>query len=336
MNSGTLVFPAETTDPQFITVEVVGNLRHQPTHPFFVRLANPVEALIDGLDAEADIVDDDPIPTMSVSDVTVGESVTGTVNAVVNVTLSNDTDDVVTVNYTTVAGTALDGADYTGASGVLTFAPGVTTQAITLSINPDTSMAEGLETFYLDITGAANATIGKSRGVVTITPPTAWVNSTTADFAAGTLGTGAYLSETSNGEVTLAPTVGTEFSGTALPTGWTSTVVVTGGTTTVGNGTLTVQGTSVAAPTSYGPGRTLEFVATFSGGPSQSAGFGLGSALVPPFAMFGTKTDGQFYARSVSPGQLFETPIPGSWFGTPHRFRIDYGTTTVTYWIDGV
>jgi hypothetical protein len=51
--------------------------------------------------------------------------------------------------------------------------------------------------------------------------------------------------------------------------------------------------------------------------------------------MFGTKTDGLFYARSVAPGQAFETPIAGSWFNTPHRFRIDYNATTVVYWIDG-
>jgi VCBS repeat-containing protein len=336
VKSGTLVFAPETTDPQFITVEVVANTRHQPTHPFFVRLANPIAAVIDALDTEADILDDDPIPSISVSDVTVGESAIGSVNAVLNVTLSNDTDDTVTVNYTTVAGSALDGIDYTGQSGTMTFTPGVTSHTITVPINPDTSWAEGLEGFYLDITAPANATILKGRGTVTITPPTAWVNSTTADFAAGTFGTGAYLSETANGEVTLAPTVGTEFSGTALPVGWTNTVLAAGGTTVVANGGLTVEGTSVLAPTTFGPGRTLEFVATFGGGNNQNVGLGLTTALIPPFAMFGTKTDGQFYARSVAPGQAFETPIAGNWFGTPHRFRIDYGTTTVTYWIDNV
>jgi hypothetical protein len=334
--SGTVVFPPETTDPQYITVEVMANKRHQPTHPFFVRLANPIAAVIDGLDTEADILDDDPIPSISVSDVTVGESATGAVNAVVNVTMSNDTDDVVTVNFATVAGSALDGQDYIGQSGTLTFQPGITTQAITLAINPDSSMSEALESFYVDITGATNAVIVKGRGTVTITPITAWVNSTTADFNGGTVGTGAYIAETTNGEVTLAPTAGAEFSGTALPVAWTSAMLAAGGTTAVANGSLTINGTAVLAPTTYGPGRTLEFVATFGGGPNQNVGFGLTTALVAPFAMFGTKTDGQFYARSVAPAQAFETPIAGNWFGTPHRFRIDYGTTTVTYWIDGV
>jgi hypothetical protein len=64
-------------------------------------------------------------------------------------------------------------------------------------------------------------------------------------------------------------------------------------------------------------------------------GFGLTSALIPPFAMFGVKSDGQLYARSVAPGQLLETPIPGPWFAAPHRFRIDWNASTVVYWIDG-
>jgi hypothetical protein len=161
------------------------------------------------------------------------------------------------------------------------------------------------------------------------------VTSTTAEFSLGTVSAGAYLSETAGGEVTLAPTVGTEFSGTDLPSGWTSTVLTTGGVSTVANGWITVDGTSVLAPTTYSSGHTLEFVATFSGQPNQNAGFGLTSALIPPFAMFGVKTDGLFYARSVAPGQAFETAIPGSWFGAPHRFRIDWNASTVAYWIDG-
>jgi hypothetical protein len=186
-----------------------------------------------------------------------------------------------------------------------------------------------------------NATLGGSTSAVLTQSVTQGVNlskvfTTVADFSGGTVGTTTYVSDTAGGEVILAPTIGTEFSGTALPTGWISTVLAAGGTTVVANGSMTIAGTSVLAPTTYGPGRTLEFAATFGGGNNQNVGLGLTTALIPPFAMFGTKTDGQFYARSVAPGQAFETPIPGSWFGVPHRFRIDYGTTTVTYWIDGV
>ena len=52
-----------------------------------MHLQNAIEALLDGIDGEGDIVDDDPIPSIIIPDVTVGESNTETVNAVVNVTL---------------------------------------------------------------------------------------------------------------------------------------------------------------------------------------------------------------------------------------------------------
>jgi hypothetical protein len=96
-----------------------------------------------------------------------------------------------------------------------------------------------------------------------------------------------------------------------------------------------VDGASVLAPTTYTSGHTLEFVDTFSGAPNQNVGFGLTSALIPPFVMFGVKTDGQLYARAVAPGQALETAIPGNWFTAPHRFRIDWNATNVVYWIDG-
>jgi Calx-beta domain len=336
--TGTLVFPSESTDPQFITVPVIGNTRHQQTHTFNIHLLNAIQAVLDGIDGQGEIVDDDPVPTMSISDVSVGEGNSGMVNAVLTVTLSNETDATVTADYSTVDGSGIGGTDYVPASGTLTFLPGETTRVITIAINAAT-VGEANETFYVDLAGVSGATMLKSRGVVTITPPTWWVTSSAAEFGLGTVGAGAYLADTAGGEITLAPTVGTEFSGTALPAGWTSTVLATGGSSTVANGSIAVDGASVVAPTTYGPGRTLEFVATFSGGANQNAGLGLTSALIPPFAMFGTKTDGLLYARSVAPGQAFETPIApptiGSWFNTPHRFRIDYNATTVVYWIDG-
>jgi len=340
--AGTLVFAPETADPQFITVEVVGNLRHQLTHKFYVRLANAVAAVLDGIDAEADIIDDDPIPTLSVSDATVTESAAGLVNAVVNVTLSNDSDDTVTINYRTTDVTAFAGSDYRGQTGTLTFPPGTTSQTITIDINSDASMTEGVETFYVEATGGVNTTIGRARGVVTILPaaavPTTWVTSTMADFFAGTVGAGAYLSETGNGEVTLAPTVGSEFRAQTMDASWTSTPVVTGGTATLSNGIATLDGASVVGGSApYIPGRSLEFVAKFNGAAGQNAGFMVnGSLSTLPYAVFGTKAAGTLLVRTAVSTKLLETPITGFTFGQPHKFRIDWTSSSVTYWIDDV
>jgi len=46
------------------------------------------------------------------------------------------------------------------------------------------------------------------------------IDTTAADFGLGTLGACAYVAQTGDGEVILAPMVGAEFSGSALPDGW--------------------------------------------------------------------------------------------------------------------
>ena len=58
----------------------------------------------------------------------------------------------------------------------------------------------------------------------------------TWDAAAGTLTSGAYVSETTDGEVILTPTVGAEFGGTVLPVGWSTTPWATGGASTLALG----------------------------------------------------------------------------------------------------
>src|SRR5207244_2473278 len=98
------------------------------------------------------------------------------------------------------------------------------------------------------------------------------VDTTAADFAAGA-GSSTYVGESGDGELQLAPEVGAEFSGSALPDGWSSVPWMAGGGATVGGGTLTVDGTRVAAGGPVGPGRSLEFAATFTGARFQHVGF---------------------------------------------------------------
>jgi hypothetical protein len=331
--TGTITFPAESTDPVLVTVPIVGDRRHEKTQRLFLHLLNAVQA-VTGADGEGDIEDDDPIPSISVADVTVGAASSGTVNAVLTVTLSNDSDDLITVNYSTADGSAIAGTDYASASGVLTFQPGETSHVITLVVNPE-AYAGSISSFAVNLSAPSNTTLAKSAATVTIMPPSAWVTSTAAEFNSGSLSTGASVTETLNGELTLTATVDAEFSGTALPAGWTNTVITSGGSAAVGGGVVTVDGSSLLWGTTYTAGRTLEFSATFVPTANQNVGFGVTSALIPPFAMFGVKADGKLYARSVAPGQAIETPLTGTWFGAPHRFRIDWNASTVDYWIDG-
>jgi hypothetical protein len=73
----------------------------------------------------------------------------------------------VTVNYATADGTAVQPSDYTTASGTLTFAPGETSKTVTVNVNGDTSN-EADETFFVNLSGASNATVSDAQGLGTI------------------------------------------------------------------------------------------------------------------------------------------------------------------------
>jgi hypothetical protein len=110
------------------------------------------------------ITDNDPTPSLAINDVTVNEAA-GT--ATFTVTLSAASGQTVTVNYGTANNSATAGSDYSATSGTLTFAPGVTTQTITVAITNDT-LTEASETFFVNLSGATNATIADAQGQATI------------------------------------------------------------------------------------------------------------------------------------------------------------------------
>ena len=106
-------------------------------------------------------------PTLAISDARGGEAA-GVLEFVVS--MSTASSKTVTVSYATADGTATAGSDYTGASGVLTFAPGVTeSQTIEVRITDDAADEEvEAETFTVTLSGAANATLRDATGRGTI------------------------------------------------------------------------------------------------------------------------------------------------------------------------
>jgi hypothetical protein len=107
-------------------------------------------------------------PFLSINDVTLTEGDSGTTDFIFSVTLSSSTSQVVTVNYATADDTAtLADSDYVSNSGPLTFPAGTTVQTITVQVNGDTAV-EPDETFFVNLSGASNATISDNQGVGTI------------------------------------------------------------------------------------------------------------------------------------------------------------------------
>jgi len=127
----------------------------------------------------------------------------------------------------------------------------------------------------------------------------------------------------------------TDFNGPSLPADWFATAWSQDGATTITNGTLVVDGALTGTNALYGPGLSLEFVATFTGDPWQHIGFGF-DYNAAPWIIFSTFRGGDLYARTnTEAGQAIDTVIPGTWFGTPHRYRIDWQPTQIVFSIDG-
>jgi ribosomal protein L35AE/L33A len=89
----------------------------------------------------------------------------------------------VTVNYATANGTATAPQDYAAVTATtLTFAPGTTTQTITIAVAGDV-LTEANETFFVNLTTPVNATITDAQGLGTIVDndaaPTVSINDVT-------------------------------------------------------------------------------------------------------------------------------------------------------------
>jgi hypothetical protein len=106
-------------------------------------------------------------PKVSVSDATVTEGNTATVNATFTLTLTYASPVDVTVHYETADISAAAGSDYTAASQDVVIPAGQTSGTFTVAVQGD-RIAEPTETFAVNLTAASNATIDRSQGTGTI------------------------------------------------------------------------------------------------------------------------------------------------------------------------
>ena len=224
--SGTLTFSAGETS-KTITIPVLADTTDEEDETVIVTLSNAVRATISDATGIFTIVDDDAAPSLSINDVTTADE--SAADATFTVSLSAASTKTVTVAYATSDGTATS-ADYTSASGTLTFSPGDTTKTFDVSVFAD-SLHEANETVILTLSSATNASISDATGTLTITDddaaPTLSIAISSASENAGTGSLTVTLSAVSGLDVTVDYATGT---GTA-----------TAGTDyTAANGTLTI------------------------------------------------------------------------------------------------
>jgi chitinase len=118
--------------------------------------------ILDG-QGQGTVLNDDPLPAISINDVIRFEGNSGTSAFVFTVSLSNPSSQSISVTYATASGTA-GGADYQSASGILTFGPGETSQTVSVLVNGDRN-AEPENTFFVNLSAPSNATIADGQGV---------------------------------------------------------------------------------------------------------------------------------------------------------------------------
>ncbi len=159
--NGTLVFgPGETN--LTVEVELVRDERHENTEAFQFRLTNPIGAALSTATATVTVSDDD---RSTVAFGTTSRSLyESNATATVEVVRTGSTHTEVSVRYATVGGTAAAGADFTAASGVLTFGAEETAKSITVALNDD-RLSESNEVFYLRLSNPTNTTLGVATNV---------------------------------------------------------------------------------------------------------------------------------------------------------------------------
>lgn len=187
--SGTLTFSPGVTR-QTINVPVLGDRRDEANESFFVRLTNAVDAIFADSEAIGTIIDNDPLPQLSVNQVSVTERDADSVVATLTVRLNTASGREVTVNYSTADSTATAGSDYNAVSGTLTFAPGETSKSVPVTVRGDL-LDEVNEAFAFNLSGATNATVSTTPGRVTITDndPAPVMSITNASIQEGASGT---------------------------------------------------------------------------------------------------------------------------------------------------
>jgi len=168
--TGTLTFNPGDPLTQTITVDVIGDTKYEADQTFAVNLSNAGNGAISVATASGTILNDDAQPTISINPVTPGllEGNTGTRSYDFVVALSNASDEVVTVNYNTLNGSATAGSDYVAIDPTqLTFQPGdPLTQTIQVMVNGDSEF-ESNETFSVTLSGVTNGSISPTDPTAT-------------------------------------------------------------------------------------------------------------------------------------------------------------------------
>ena len=165
--SGNLTFnPGQTNKTLSVTV-LANTTNFSSDRYFYVNLSAPTNAALQNNQAYTYLLNTNKAPTLSVNNTAVYKPLTGKTTASLNVTLSSASVNTVTVHYTTADNNGTAGVDYTATNGTLTFAPGVVTNKVAVSVLGGT-VTTGNKSFFVNLSAPTNATMSSSSGLVNI------------------------------------------------------------------------------------------------------------------------------------------------------------------------
>ena len=202
-------------------------------------------------------------------------------------------------------------------------------------LEPFTSYTATVTTAVMDHFGnalAATSAWSFTTGGIT----TGFIDTTVADFGLGTTGADTAVSDTSGGEVILAPTVGAEFGGSSLPGGWSAkgTPWATGGTASVAGGNLSVDGTMAATDGHVRPRPLSGVRRDLLRSVRPACRLRCKPRLRRPMGDHQHRQRGRWvFARTTnSPGGV---SLGSALLGSSHRYRIDWTATGFDFFVDG-
>jgi len=172
--TGTLTFLPGQASVSF-AVPILDDSLIEGPETVLLALAGPIGGNVLGATSTAvlTISDDEPLPQLTIDDVSLVEGDAGTASAVFTVSVSAASTLPVTIDFATADGSASDPSDYSATSGRLTISAGSTGATVAVTVNGDATV-ESDETFFVNLTGPTNATIADDQGLASIQNDDAW------------------------------------------------------------------------------------------------------------------------------------------------------------------
>ncbi len=164
--TGTLVIPAGAATGT-VTVKVTADRVVEEAEKFSLELKNPENATLGNPSKAACTITDDDTPGIAIDDATVVEGNAELSDMSFKVFLTKAYAEVVTVNYATANGTALEGSDFVSSADTVTFQPGETEKSIIVPIKGDTRH-EVDKTFVVNLSNAVGAPLVDAQATGTI------------------------------------------------------------------------------------------------------------------------------------------------------------------------